>query len=126
MHALIVANRDHLRPWMPWADQEQDGTATFTTNAVADAATDRALQLAVIVDGSIVGSAGFNVIDWSNRATQIGYWLSAAAQGNGLITRTVSTMVDHGFGEWRLHRIELRAAPANARSRALAERLGFT
>jgi len=34
-------------------------------------------------------------------------------------------LVDHAFGAWRLHRVEIRAGVENARSRAIPERLGF-
>jgi len=41
------------------------------------------------------------------------------------MTEAVRALVDHAFGTWRLHRIELGAATGNARSRAVAERVGF-
>jgi ribosomal-protein-serine acetyltransferase len=39
--------------------------------------------------------------------------------------RAVRALVDHAFGTWRLHRVEIRVAVDNARSRAIPERLGF-
>ena len=41
------------------------------------------------------------------------------------MTRAVSAMVAEAFGPWRLERVDLRIAEPNARSRAIAERLGF-
>jgi len=38
----------------------------------------------------------------------------------------VRALVDHAFGTWRLHRVEIRAAVDNTRSRAIPERLAFT
>ena len=81
--------------------------------------------MGLVVDGAIAGVAGFHGIERSDRSTTIGYWLAAPYQGRGLMTAVVRTLVDHAFDEWRLHRVELRAAPGNRRSRALAERLGF-
>jgi ribosomal-protein-serine acetyltransferase len=55
----------------------------------------------------------------------IGYWLGKTHQGRGTMTRTVGVLLDHAFGTWKLNRVEIRAAPENARSRAIPERLGF-
>lgn len=126
LHALIEANRDHLRPWMPWAEQDAVSTAAFLQAARDQAAAGEGVQFAVVEHGRIVGTAGYHRVDWRNAATSIGYWLAADAQGRGLITRGVAAMLDHAFGAWELHRAEIRAAPRNVRSRAVAERLGFT
>jgi ribosomal-protein-serine acetyltransferase len=41
------------------------------------------------------------------------------------MTRAVSTLIGHAFGAWGLHRVEIRSAVGNDRSRALCERLGL-
>ena len=41
------------------------------------------------------------------------------------MTRAVSALVDHAFSSLGLNRVEIRAAPENRRSRAIADRLGF-
>ena len=58
-------------------------------------------------------------------STSIGYWLAESAQRRGTMTRAVQTLLDHAFGVWQLHRVEIRAAVNNTRSRAIPERLGF-
>jgi ribosomal-protein-serine acetyltransferase len=69
---------------------------------------------------------GFHGVSWEHRSTSIGYWLVESAQGRGTMTHAVRALVDHAFGTWRLHRVEIRAAVDNTRSRAVSERLGFT
>jgi ribosomal-protein-serine acetyltransferase len=68
---------------------------------------------------------GFHGVDRVNRATSIGYWLAADRQGQGIMTRAVAALVGHALTAWALHRVEIRVATANARSRAIPERLGF-
>jgi ribosomal-protein-serine acetyltransferase len=68
---------------------------------------------------------GFHAVSWRDRSAEIGYWLSADAQGRGILTRAAARLIDHAIAEWKLNRIEIRAAPDNARSRAVPERLGF-
>ena len=80
----------------------------------------------MVDEGALAGTVGFHRIDRANLTTSIGYWLAAPYEGRGLMTAAVEALVTHAFEVWGLHRVELRIAPANERSRALAARLGFT
>jgi ribosomal-protein-serine acetyltransferase len=123
---LIEANRGHLEPFMPWvAGHAIEGTETFIRSALRQEAADDGVQTVIVAGGEIVGVAGFHRIDRPNKATSIGYWLAAESQGEGIVTAAVEALIDHAFTEWDLHRIELRIAPNNVRSRAVAARLGF-
>jgi ribosomal-protein-serine acetyltransferase len=125
LYAVVAANREHLLPWMPWAAEDRDGTASFLHDAVARAAAREAVSYLIVEHHVIVGTVGMHHTDWLNRATSMGYWLAAGAQGRGLVTRAVSALLDRCFGEAEMHRVEIRTNPANARSRAVVERLGF-
>lgn len=127
LFALVDANRERLREWLPWVDatrQVADSRA-FLAAAVGQAARGDATQFALVVDGRIGGVVGFHAIDRRLRSTAIGYWLGAAYEGQGLVTLAVVSLLDLAFGECALARIEIRAAPGNQRSRAIPERLGF-
>lgn len=127
LYAVIEANRDHLARWMPWAaGQTLQDTLTFIRRTRKQLASNDGFQTAVIEGGRIVGVIGFHGVSWQNRSTGVGYWLAASAQGRGTMTHAVRTLVGHAFGTWRLHRVEIRAAVENTRSRAIPERLGFT
>jgi ribosomal-protein-serine acetyltransferase len=126
LHALIEANRAHLRPWLPWAaGQNLAGTERFLAAAEGQLARDDGFQAKIAPDGEIVGVVGFHAIDWINRNTSLGYWLAGDAQGGGMMTTVVGALLDHAFYEWELHRVEIHCAPENARSRAIPERFGF-
>jgi ribosomal-protein-serine acetyltransferase len=126
LHDLIAANRAHLRPWLPWADQDEPTTAAFVHRAIAAAARREGLHLAIVANGSIAGVCGFHAISWAHGSASVGYWIAEAAQGRGTVTRAVRALVDHAFTDLGLHRVELRTAPDNLRSRAVATRVGFT
>lgn len=126
LYAVVEANRDHLARWMPWAaGQDLAATEKFIAEAEAQIASNNGFQAAIAPEGEIIGIAGFHSIDWTNRNTSIGYWLAEQAQGKGTMTTVVRALVDHAFTEWSLHRVEIHCAPANHRSRAIPERLGF-
>ena len=126
LYRLIDANRAYLARWMPWApDQTPATTLAFIRLTRRQAASNDGFQAALIHEGAIIGIAGFHAVNWAHRSTTIGYWLDDGHQGRGLMTGAVRTLVDHAFREWDLHRVEIRAATDNHRSRAIPERLGF-
>jgi ribosomal-protein-serine acetyltransferase len=124
---VVEANRAYLAEWLPWAGAAgADTVAVFVRRARQQAEEDNGFQ-AAIVDGSgaIVGVVGFHGVDWTNRATSIGYWLAADQQGRGTMTEAVRALATHAFEAWRLNRVEIRVAVGNRRSAAIPERLGF-
>ena len=127
LYALIAANRAHLREWLPWVDNEQspDTTRAFLRTALQQHADNRGGQYGIWERGQLAGVIGQHPIDWANRSGSLGYWLGAAYQGRGLMTRACRALVTYAFREQGLHRVEVRAALGNARSRAIPERLGF-
>jgi len=126
LYALQRANQQHLAPWMPWAEQlECDGTSAFLMEARQQAARGDGVQCAITQSGRIVGVIGFHHVNRAHLATSIGYCPAADSQGRGTMTLALSALVEHAFGASGLHRVELRAAVGNARSMAVAERLGF-
>jgi ribosomal-protein-serine acetyltransferase len=126
LYALIEANRERLACWMPWAaEQDLAGTERFIDEAEEQLVQENGFQAKIEVEGEIVGTVGFHRIDWVNRNTSIGYWLAEHAEGRGTMTGVVRALLDHAYYEWELHRVEIRCAPDNHRSRAIPERLGF-
>ncbi len=127
LYAAIDANRDHLARWMPWAaGQTPEDTLAFIGRTREQLAGNDGFQAAVVEDGRIAGVIGFHGVSWQHRSTGIGYWLAESAQGRGTMTRAVRALVEHAFGTWGLHRVEIRAAVDNSASRAIPERLAFT
>lgn len=126
LHAVVEANREYLARWMPWAaGQTLEDTELFVRDTRKQLTDNNGFQTAIIDHERIVGMIGFHGLSWQHRSTSIGYWLAEPAQGSGTMTRSVEALVDHAFGTWKLHRIEIRARVENTRSRAVAERVGF-
>lgn len=125
--ALVASDRRRLSEWLPWVDATdtvQDAVA-FVRAATDQLARDDGAQFVIVEDERIAGVVGFHGIDWRNRATSLGYWLGAPFEGRGLATRSVAALLELAFVTWMLHRVEIRAAPGNTRSRAVPVRLGF-
>ncbi|AJD92641.1 hypothetical protein JMA_33240 [Jeotgalibacillus malaysiensis] len=75
--------------------------------------------------GDVIGTCGFHQWDRFNNIAEIGYDLTPAEWGKGYGIEAVAGMVEHGFQEMKLNRIEAYAAKGNAASMKLLERLGF-
>ena len=125
---LTVANREHLRPFMPWVAKLHavSQTEAFIKMGLEQFARHDGFQAGIFVRGKLVGMTGLHYIRWDTERTEFGYWLAEDAQGQGIATRTVKGLCDYCFGELGLGRAEIRCAPQNLRSRAVPERLGFT
>ena len=76
-------------------------------------------------NGKLVGMVGLHYIDWKNSSTSIGYFLSEEAEGKGIITRTVSSLLNYLFETLKINRVEIQVAVNNLKSIAIPERLGF-
>jgi ribosomal-protein-serine acetyltransferase len=127
LFTLIDENRQHLREWLMWADDmyTYGDARDFIRQGLKQFAENDGFQAGIWVEGALAGCIGFHSIDWNNRHTELGYWLGKAFTGRGVMTHAVSAMLDHAFDTWRLHRVEIRCAAGNQRSRAIPERLGF-
>jgi len=126
--ALAEANRAHLRVWLPWLDSNR--TVEDTRKAIREMRARYAANAGMVARiwwrGELAGLVGFNTIDWANRAAEIGYWLSAAYQGNGIMTRCCRALTTYAFTDLHLNRVVNPCAVGNARSCAIPRRLGFT
>jgi RimJ/RimL family protein N-acetyltransferase len=125
LFAVVEANRDRLRPWMPWEDSTRspDDIRGFIERARASS-TD-AEGNGIWVDGELVGTMGMSIDTLANSA-EIGYWIDGEHEGHGIVTRGCRRFIEEAFGAFGLHRVSLLTATSNHRSQAVAERLGMT
>lgn len=125
---VVEANREHLRRFLFWVDYNTrpEGSELFITTANQKARDGSELHLGIYHYGKIVGTVGFHAIDYINSATEIGYWLAKEHEGKGLVTLSCKALIRFAFVTLGLHRIELRSACHNQKSKQIAERLGFT
>ncbi|SFU99081.1 GNAT family N-acetyltransferase [Alicyclobacillus macrosporangiidus] len=127
LFSLIDASRGYLRQWLPWVDgtKSPDDSREFIERSLHQFSSNNGFQAGIWYKAQIVGVIGFHAMDWNNRRTSIGYWLGEQFQGRGIMTTACRAMVDIAFREYKLNRVEIRAAVENTKSRAIPERLGF-
>ncbi|AYC30477.1 GNAT family N-acetyltransferase [Paenisporosarcina cavernae] len=120
-------SRAHLKEWLPFIDytKTSEDSLNFIRSTMKQFSDNNGIQAGIWYDGKLAGVIGFHAVNWSNKSTSLGYWLSNKFTGKGLMTLAVQAMVTHAFHTWKLHRVEIRAAEENVKSRAIPERLGF-
>lgn len=124
---LVQENRQTLRQWLPWVD----GTTTlkdmqgFIETSREQAGGNQGVQAGIWYQGKLAGIIGQHQIDWNNRSTSLGYWLGEEFTGKGIMTRACRALVTYSLKDLGLHRVEIRCAENNQKSRGIPERLGF-
>ncbi|MCA8832907.1 GNAT family N-acetyltransferase [Hymenobacter pini] len=112
----------NLRDTFPHPYTPQD--AEFFLSLVADSSRD--LFLAIEVDGEAVGGIGVHFkSDVRRRSAEIGYWLTPACWGRGIVTeavRTLSAYVLANFDVCRLYAAIFATNPASGR---VLEKAGY-
>ena len=130
LYQTVAASREHIARWLPWAyehtspEYTRDLIIRFSeqwrqgedfTYGVFDRAS-----------GALLGGLGLHPHDWDVPSFEIGYWLAADAEGRGYMTEAASALVDYLLRDVGARRVEIRCNARNARSAAVARRLGFT
>lgn len=130
-HAMLLANQERLARWEAWAVEPMtlDGTRSYLGNAAREWVEGRQVPTAILArtDGGgweLAGAAALR-IDSYDRVARLGYWIDAGHEGRGLVTRAGHALIGYAFDTLGLARIELGTVLENARSRAVADRLGF-
>ena len=127
LFALTKSNRAYLRKWLPWLDFNKtvQDTEKFIKSAIIQYKDGLGPQYAVFYKDRICGVNGYHRIDKNNKTGMLGYWLGETYNGKGIISSTTIKLLNIGFYEYKLNKIEIRCASENHKSRAVPERLGF-
>jgi ribosomal-protein-serine acetyltransferase len=125
---LAEENRDYLKDWIGWANtiHTPEDARAYIRQGLMRFAEDGLPWSGIWQDGQFAGGVMFFPVEPRIRATEVGYWLARWAAGRGLMTRALEAVLAYAFTDVGINRIMLQAAVDNARSRAVAERMGFT
>lgn len=123
----IDCQRDYLRVWLPFVDNLRtvEDEADFIRGVLSVPEERQELLFIIRYQGVFAGLAGFKDTDRLNGRTEIGYWLGEVFQGKGIMTMVVKELCRLAFRELGMHRIQIRCAAGNQRSRNIPLRLGF-
>jgi len=131
---LVNNNREYLRQWLPWLDMTRVEADVLRFIATASAQYKEGCGSQFVIlhkeqansKANICGIAGFHKIEKLHHVGAIGYWLDQSHNGQGIMTAVVEQLINVGFEQYALNRIEISCAVNNNKSRAIPQRLGFT
>src|SRR5215471_3310454 len=125
----MVESRDHLRPWMPFADAHQ--TVDESRNWIIQQMAlwllrdDLILSIWERSTSRYLGGTGLHPHDWGIGYFEIGYWIRASAEGSGYVTEAIRLLTDYALDSLKANRREIRCDELNVRSAAVPKRLGY-
>lgn len=129
MNAAVIESLARLQPWMPWAQHvptpEESEANVRQAHAYFLQRTDLRLHLFLKGTHTLVGSSGLHRINWDVPSFEIGYWCRTRFEGQGYISEAVRAITRFAFEELHANRVEIRCDSRNARSRRVAERVGY-
>jgi RimJ/RimL family protein N-acetyltransferase len=124
----VLESREHLRPWMPWADAAPD-TLEERQQRIAGWERDWLAGgdgfYGIFVDGRVAGGCGLHR-RLGPDGLEIGYWLHAAFTGRGVMTSAAAMLTGAAFTVPGVSLVEIHHDRANVRSAGVPRRLGFT
>lgn len=88
----------------------------------------KAIRYAIIElqSNRIIGSCGYNMLDFTNSKAEIGYEISKQYWGKGYAQEAIRALLDYAFSALQLVRIEAKVEPENINSIRVLQKLNFT
>jgi RimJ/RimL family protein N-acetyltransferase len=130
LRAAVDESREHVRPWLPFADAHRtvEESRDWIAHNIAHwlLREDFGMSIWERSTGRFLGGIGLHPRDWTIGYFEIGYWLRSSAEGRGYISEAARLVMNFAARGLAANRLEIRCDARNARSAAVAERLGFT
>jgi RimJ/RimL family protein N-acetyltransferase len=126
----VEASLEHLRPWMPWANEEDTDLDSRVEllrefRAKFDLGQDFVYGIFERDESRVLGGTGLHPRSGPDMR-EIGYWIHVDHIGRGLATEASAALTKVAVVVDGVSRVEIRCDPENARSAAVPAKLGFT
>jgi RimJ/RimL family protein N-acetyltransferase len=126
--AVVTANLEHLRPYMPWIADEPvpiEDRRALERDWEEKWLAGGDMICGIFEDGTAVGSCGLHRRIGPG-GLEIGYWVAADHIGKGIARRASEGLTNLAFTVPDIDRVEIRHDISNAYSRNVPKGLGYT
>lgn len=124
---LIETNRASLQKWLPWVIYVKTISDLMQLIQFYQRKMTKfgAPTACIIHHGRIAGIIGYNYIETANQSGSLGYWLGSPHRKKGLMLKSCKRMINHGFYELNLHKVNILCATQNFPSQKIPKKLHF-
>ena len=125
----IVSSIEHIRPWLPFVDNEPQ-TLDERTNLLRrfrssyDASENFVMGIFSPDESRVLGGTGLHPRIGPG-GLEIGYWIREDATRQGFVTESAAALTRVGIEICGADRIEIRIEPGNVASLGVPRKLGF-
>ena len=140
--AAIDAGRSSLAPWLEWAVTDNRtlpeciySIEHFRRRRERTDPPPETFMIGIFdrATGDVIGGTSFHRIAHAQHQAEVGYWIRADRQRQGLCTEAVRALITWGFTPqdrgsprgWGFRRIEIYCAASNEASRGVPRKLGL-
>lgn len=123
----VMANLDHLRPWMPWVAEEPRSPAerrALLSRWEREWEGGGDVYLGVFHGDEVAGGCGLHRRRGPG-TLEIGYWTHVSFLRRGIATRAATLLTDAALAVPGIDRVEIHHDKANAASAEIPPRLGY-
>ena len=111
--------------WLPKAISEPEKNMEDAIEKLASFSGELRYYIIDKSTGMLLGAIGLIIRNKDVPFFEIGYWIRTSQTGKGFVSEAVNALENYAFNELKAHRIEIRAADINLKSRSVAERCGY-
>jgi len=123
------ASNPEVSKYLPWATHESEiDTLDFLNITYESYNNDKPASWGVVLkqNNKLIGTAGFAFLDKTNLRAEFGYAISKEYWNQGIATEAGRAIIEFGFNEMKLNRMEAFCSVDNDASARVLEKLGLT
>lgn len=85
----------------------------------------KVISFIIVLNKEPVGGVGFCKIEWKHKKAELGYWLAKKYWNQGIMTEAIKLVLDFGFKQLKLNRIEASHFRQNQGSKRVQGKCGL-
>lgn len=129
-YQAVIESKAEISKWLPWCHENyslEDATKWINEQVPQIWQSKNGCEFVIAKSGhnKIIGGCCLEQIDFIRREANIGYWIHSGETGKGIATFACHFLIDYGFNELNLERINVIPSSKNTPSKKVAEKLPY-